>query len=113
MILVPLGLAIYAIRKNVDVDKLQDFFRASVEFQTAEKRFSLVLSFLLMPILYLSAAIIKDPHNLAQIFCEKINMLTFMVGFLLFFLGAIIEELAWTTYALRYYRKPTVYGKQL
>lgn len=40
MILVPLGLAIYAVRKNTNAYKLKDFFRAIVDFNRAEKRYS-------------------------------------------------------------------------
>jgi len=99
MILVPLGLAIYAVWKNTNAYKLKDFFRAIVDYNRAEKRFSLVLSFLFMPLVYLIAVIIKDPNSISQIFRAESSILIYLAGFLLFFLGAIIEELAWTTYA--------------
>ncbi|MGB4609168.1 MAG: CPBP family intramembrane glutamic endopeptidase [Saccharofermentanales bacterium] len=99
MILVPSGLGIYYFRKNSDEYKMKDFFRAIADFQVAEKRSSLVLSLLFMPVLYLIAVVIKDPNSIMQIFREESKISIFIAGFLLFFLGAIIEELAWTTYA--------------
>lgn len=99
MILVPSGLGIYYFRKNPTEYKMKDFFRAIVDFQVAKKRFSLVLSLLFMPVLYLIAVVIKDPNSIMQIFRAESNISIYIAGFLLFFLGAISEELAWTTYA--------------
>ncbi|HPW66687.1 MAG TPA: CPBP family intramembrane metalloprotease [Salinivirgaceae bacterium] len=99
MIIVPLGLAIYGVRKNGGTDKLKEFFRAILDFKKAKKRFSLVLSFLFMPVLFLIAAIIKDPNNLLGIFQDGSIILLFVGGFVFFYFGAIFEELAWTTYA--------------
>ncbi|HNY45142.1 MAG TPA: CPBP family intramembrane metalloprotease [Bacteroidales bacterium] len=99
MIFVPLGLAIYAVWKNGDADKLKEFFRAIVDFRKAKNRFSLVLSFLFMPFLFFIAAIIKDPDNLLGMSQWGSRIVIFAGGFVLFYFGAIFEELAWTTYA--------------
>lgn len=100
MIVVPLGLAIYGVRKNGSTDKLKEFFRAIFDFKKAKNRFSLILSFLFMPVLFLIAALIKDPNNVLLI-TQGLGsrLLIFIGGFLLFYFGAIFEELAWTTYA--------------
>ncbi len=100
MIFVPFGLAIYGVRRNGGTDKLKAFFRAIVDFGKARKPFSLVLSFLFMPVLFLIAAIIKDPNNVLNITQGfGSHFLLFFGGFVLFYFGAIFEELAWTTYA--------------
>lgn len=98
MIIVPFSLAIYGVRKNSGTDKLKEFFYTIFDFKKARNRFSLVLSFLFMPVLFLIAATIKDPSNVLDI-SQWGNILLFIGGFLLFYFGAIFEELAWTTYA--------------
>lgn len=84
MILVPSGLGIYYFRKNPTEYKMKDFFRAIVDFQVAKKRFSLVLSLLFMPVLYLIAVVIKDPNSIMQIFRAESNISIYIAGFCCF-----------------------------
>jgi len=99
MIFVPFGLVIYGVWENGGVGKLKDFFRAVIDFRKVKKHFSLIFSFLFMPVLFLIAAIIKDPNNVVDISQGGSRLLIFVGGFVLFYFGAIFEELAWTTYA--------------
>lgn len=98
MIIVPFGLAMYGVRKNCGTDKLKEFFHDIFDFRKAKNRFSLVLSFIFMPVLFFIAALIKDPSNVLNI-SQWGNILLLIGGFALFYFGAIFEELAWTTYA--------------
>lgn len=98
MIVVPCLVAGYKIYQNDGKDGIIKWLTSSWDIHKVKHSFFLLMAFLIMPLIFTAASYFHNgSFHFLQIFQNPLfpSLLTFLA----FYLGAIFEELGWTSYA--------------
>lgn len=100
MIIVPFIVAGITIFRENGREGIRSWLASAWDFDKLKKG-ALLASFLTMPIIFTLVYLQKNGLNgLIHIFSSPNNsLLSMIMTFILFYIGAVIEELGWTTYA--------------
>ena len=97
MIIVPCLVAGYMMYQDAGKQGLNTWLLSSLDIRKVKHAVYLLLAFLTIPLIFTVASYLHDPSfRFFQIF-EK-PLLPSLLTFLAFYLGAILEELGWTSY---------------
>ena len=101
MIVVPMLVAVYLTYRSNHLSGVRDMLASVADVRKIDSSFAIVFAILIVPFIMLVSYMLGVSLGVAKDGSFNTNILTILLMFAAFFIGAIPEELGWTTYATR------------
>lgn len=101
MIVVPMLVAVYLTYRSNHLNGVRDMLAKVADVRKIDSSFAIVFAILIVPFIMLVSYMLGVSLGVAETGNFNANTLTILLMFAAFFIGAIPEELGWTTYATR------------